>query len=153
MTIPLHNVRRLRLDTARFTLFVPGLGNVEAGTASAALAIRDYDPDLKLARHETTGEWVVFLERGLGGNPYPVFGLGNELPEAGEITRRLGAADVRRHGRRIVAEIDANNERKKAEAKAKADEGITEVAEHLEHVYRKVGGDRAVGQIFVPRSI
>ena len=75
-------------------MWVPGHGDVDVRTRAVARAISEYDEALMLARHEMTGEWVVFHRKGPdGGKPYPIFGLGHgELPHPDDVIARLQKA-------------------------------------------------------------
>ena len=148
---------RVRAEETR--LWVPGMGEVDVRTRQVQRAIEEYDERLVLARHEITGDWVVFikLERNSPlstdqGNLYPVIGLGPELPDVEEVRKRLHQADARRHGSKLLDQINDHNERLRQESRLAADEAIGETAEALEWGFRKEGWHPQT-RIFVPRGI
>src|ERR1051325_4034327 len=87
-------------------LWLPGKGLVPTHIRQAAEAISQYDQDLGLGQDKRTGDWVVLMKGGPEGRPYPVFGLGPELPPGDEIVRRLYHADMKRRGHKIIADIN-----------------------------------------------
>ena len=130
-------------------IFLPGHGVVPLGSINASKAVTDYDPDLMLGRNEQTGDWHVFVKNGPhGGEPFPVFYLGRELPSYDRIQQLLYENDVRRHGAKIVQAI----ERRKRDAQRKLDQEHAdidgEVAEHIEWATRQMRGNTS--RIFVP---
>lgn len=129
-------------------LWVPGRGELTAGQTAAQKVIEEYDERLVLARHELTGDWVVFIKVARD-DLYPVLGLGPEIPDAEEIKRRLWQADAQRRGNDIRAQVNAHNDRIRAENKYRADEAAGETAEHLEWGYRREGWHPSP-RIFVP---
>ena len=132
-------------------LWIPGHGLVEAGIARASKAVEQYDERLMLARHEVTGDWCVFLKKGPFGEPFPVIGLGRDLPSPEQITERLQAADTARRGEKILREMNAHNARLKAPIDDAADTASGIGAEALEWGFRKQGA-HPIPRIFVPRS-
>lgn len=130
-------------------IWIPGAGLVPIHVRSAMKAVEEYDADLKLARDEVADQWVVMLKNGPEGRPFPVLGLGYELPAPEEIKRRLYMADTRRRGREIVAEIERRNEARRQELRAKAHDAGGEVAEAMDtalHLMKR----HPVPRIFVP---
>jgi hypothetical protein len=92
-------------------------------------AVEEYDEDLTIARHEQTGEWVILLKRGPEGRPFPVFGLGPELPSPEAIKQKLYEGDVRRHGGRIMrARAATQAEAAAAESKRSATEEVADAS-------------------------
>jgi hypothetical protein len=121
------------------TLVVPGRGEVEIGQRSeykaAFKALKEYDSRLLLARHAQTDEWVVFLEHGpveMGGAPYPILGLGRELPHPDDIKKRLFQVDAVRNGEEILRQINATNTQLRKEKAAEADDATGQLAEGIE---------------------
>jgi hypothetical protein len=130
-------------------IWIPGAGFVPAHIRRAMKAVEEYDVDLEIGRDEHTGDYVVMLKRGPEGRSFPVLGLGPELPAPEEIKRRLYKADTRRRGRQIVADIERNNERKRAELRHQTSEAAGEVAEAMDtalHLMKRHPAPR----IFVP---
>jgi hypothetical protein len=142
----------IRVKTAADTrLWIPGHGLVEAGIARASKIVEDYDEKLMLARHEVTGDWCVFLKKGPFGEPFPVIGLGKELPSSQEITDKLLAADTSRRGDQILRDLNAHNERLREPKRSAADTASGIAAEALEWGFRKQGA-HPIPRIFVPRT-
>lgn len=118
-------------------IWLPGMGgNTPIYVHQAAQAVKEYDPDLSLARDEH-GEWVIFLDAGQG--PRPVYHLGAELPSPEAIKKRLYMGDVRRRGREIVSGIEKRNDAIRRENRRQAHEAAEEVAEGMEYAFRKLG--------------
>lgn len=124
------------------TIFVAGRGEVELDLEMQYKRLRDViaenDPEgkLTLGRHNTTGEWVLFLKPrahpyGLDA-PYPVLGLGTDLPDPQELRELLYRTDTRRNGDQILKDIHANNEKLRAKSRTAADDGIEIAAEAAE---------------------
>lgn len=121
------------------TLYVAGQGEVDFGERKQLKelykVIREEDPEdkLMLGQHPESREWVLFLKPranpfGLDA-PYPVLGLGTEVPDPGEVRALLHKTDTRRNGSQIMDDIHANNNRIKAELDAKASEGAEILAD------------------------
>lgn len=137
------------LSTAQ--LWLPGHGLVPAHMRTAMTAVEEYDPDLTIGRHEQTGEWVVLLKRGPEGRPFPVFGLGNELPAPEQIKKRLFDSDVRRNGEQIVMQIRRKQELAEKESRRIASDAAGHAAEGFDWAFRKEG-KHPVARMFVPNS-
>ena len=125
------------VPTAECRLWLPGLGAVEPSIRRAARAVRDYDESLRLAKHEITGDWVVVI----GDGGHPVLGLGREIPHVEEIRAKLEAHDTKRHGKRIMDELARDSEKKRLDAKYRADEQNYEMAEHYLSARRRLKGE------------
>ena len=150
-------LNRIRGEETR--LYLPDGSEYDPAIRGVQRAVEEYDERLVLARHEITGDWVVFikLERNSPlstdqGNLYPVVGLGPELPDVEEVRKRLYQADARRHGSKLLDQINDHNDRLRQERRAAADEAIGETAEALEWGFRKEGWHPQT-RIFVPRGI
>jgi len=136
------------LDLTAQQLWVPGTGLMPSHMREAEQAVKDYDCDLSIGRHEQSGEWVILLQRG-GMPPHPVFGLGHELPSRDRIMELLYKNDVRRHGGELVNKImRAQDERQKA-LRDEVNEQTGVAAEGLEWAHRKAGSHPSP-RIFVP---
>jgi hypothetical protein len=132
-------------------IWLPGLGNVPFHVMEAGNAVNDYDPDLMLGRNNKTGEWSVLVKNGPhGGEPFPVFNLGRELPSYTEIQKRLYDNDVRKHGHRIVEQIQRRVDARKKQLDAAGTEVSAETAEVIDHGMRKLGMLPNTQRIFVP---
>lgn len=130
-------------------IWTPGWGLVPAHIRSAQKAVEEYDVDMSIGRDEANGNWVVMLARGPEGRPFPVLGLGTELPNPDEIKRRLYMSDVRKRGREIVADIERHNESIRRADRAKTHDAAGEVAEAMDtslHLMKR----HPVPRIFVP---
>lgn len=118
----------------------------------AGNAVSDYDSDYMLGRNNTTGEWAVLIKNGPhDGQPFPVFTLGKELPSYDEIQRKLYEGDVRKHGHRIVEQIQRRTDARKKALDDAGHEASAETAEHIEHGMRKLGMLPKLS-IYVPSS-
>lgn len=132
-------------------LWIPGVGEVDPRISAAQRVVREYDERLVLARHEVTGDWVVFITVGRD-NIYPVIGIGPELPaNAEDLRARLRATDTRIHGDKILRQINEHNARIQKESRARALEADGEVAEALEWGFRREGVISP--QVFIPRDL
>lgn len=129
-------------------LWVPGIGASDRRVRAVAKAVRDYDPDLRLARHELTGDWVVLI----GDAPMPVYGFGKELPDPASVEATLFQRDVRRRGKRILDELAAKAERDRLDSEYRVSESNGELAEALESAFRRQG-KHPVPRVFLPRGL
>lgn len=133
-------------------LWVPGRGVVDLRIERIQRAVEAYDSRLVLARHELTGDWVIFVKLG-PDDLYPVIGLGPELPRSPEeVTQRLARADSRRHTESLLDQINRRNEAIRKAKRDAADEAIGETAEWFEWGYRREGWHPSP-RIFVPSDI
>lgn len=112
------------------SVWLPGRGELRFDELQAARAVEDYDPDLALGQDNRSGQWAVFLND-REGNPFPVLGLGHDLPSRDAIMEKLYKADVRRNGPAILAEMEEHQERTDREFADKVDEATTAVAEAI----------------------
>ncbi|MGE5595460.1 MAG: hypothetical protein ACM3S1_05430 [Hyphomicrobiales bacterium] len=128
-------------------LWIPGQGTVPVHMRAAQRAVEEYDDRLILARHEITGDWVAFIQLG-PDRMFPVIGFGKELPHPDEIRATLERADTRRHGTKILDQIQRENARIQREKRAMAAEAIEEAAEYADFGFRKFAGVKT--QIFIP---
>jgi hypothetical protein len=129
-------------------LWLPGLGVTDLRVRAVARAVERYDADLRLARHEITGDWVVTI----GENGHPVYGFGKELPHPDDVERKLGSHDIRRQGRQIMDHLAREAERKRLDAQYRSEEQNGEMAEHLEVAFRQ-NHAHSTPRIFVPRGL
>lgn len=130
-------------------LYVPGQGMLSVAESRAKRAVEEYDERLMLARHELTGDWCVFLQNGPFGEPYPVIGLGQDLPHPDDIKKRLYQADAVRRGEEILDQINRHNESIQQRIEDAASEGSGIAAEALEWGFRRMGS-HPHPRIFVP---
>ena len=131
------------------TIFVAGRGEVDLDLERQHIALRkvieENDPEgkLTLGFHRETGEWVLFLKSranpfGLDA-PYPVLGLGRNVPDPQELRELLYKTDTRRNGDKILSDIHANNERRRAKSRDAANDGIEVAAEAAESFLHRQG--------------
>jgi hypothetical protein len=144
----MEDSERTIVPEAPCKLWLPGLGVVDPRIRRAVIAVRDYDPDLKLARHEITGDWVVVLRE----DGFPIFGFGPELPDPETVAIRLGAHDIKRHRRKMMDQLARDAARRRAEDQYKVDEADGATAEAMADFYAKHGAKKAT-RIFVPRGV
>lgn len=129
------------------------MGNVPFHFMEAGNAVSDYDPDLMLGRNNKTGEWAVLIKKGPhDGQPFPVLILGTTLPSYTEIQHKLYSNDVRRHGHKIVEQVQRRVDERKRALDQEAHEASGETAEVIEHGMRKLGMLPNTQRIFVPSS-
>lgn len=128
-------------------LWLPGQGYVPSHVRQAQQALREYNEDLSLAKDGD--QWVVLMNR--GPQPFPVLGLGFDLPAPEEIKRQLYMGDTQRRGHLIAKEVDAHNEAIKRELRHKTNEGAGEFAEALDTA-RHIKKIHQAPRIFVPSA-
>lgn len=131
------------------SIWLPGAGVVSPEIRTAEQAIKAYDSRLELGRNERNGEWVVLWTNAVDGAPYPVMGLGTQLPGYEEIQRILWKGDTIRRGGEVIADVNRRNAARKAEADADAHDRAGEVAEVLEHAFRRMG-KTSYSRVFIP---
>lgn len=137
-------------DDSEPRLWIPGEGEVDMRIVGCQRVCREYDDRLVLARHELTGDWVVFIKISRD-NMYPVIGIGRDLCEPDELSQRLWKADARRHGEKILHQINDHNENIKNASRRRALDADEAMAEGLEWGLRQEGV--LSKKVFVPRSI
>jgi len=130
------------------SIWIPGRGQMVIRELQAARAVEEYASDLILGFRKDTQEWVVFKQGGPDGQPFPVFGLGRELPTPEEIQKRLYLADTKRRGGQIVEEVNRRNEARQQAARDVADGAAEIAAEAFDWALRKEGHGNQ--RIFVP---
>ena len=133
-------------------IWLPGVGSVPAHIRTAQQAVEAYDSRLELGFNERNGEWVVLWKDGPDGAPYPVMGLGRELPSYEKIQEILWRGDTVRRGGDVVRDVIRRNEERKAKGRAEVNDGAGEVAEALEHAFRRMG-KTSYSKIHVPKGI
>lgn len=131
-------------------LYIPGAGGgmVDLAFKRAERAVKNYDDNLILAKHEHTGDWVAFVEIPATDNMFPVIGFGKELPHPDEIRAILERHDTRRHGDKLIRQIQENNDRIQRELRAAGDEATERAVEAAEFGIRKYTGRKT--KIFIP---
>jgi hypothetical protein len=129
-------------------IFLPDGTRMNISEVQAARAVEAYDESLVLGQlHD---QWTVFVRNGpIEGNPFPVLGLGFELPHPDEITRRLHVSDTKRHGGAIAQRVDRQNREKQRQLRAAADDKVGEVAETID-IGHHLMKSHPTPRIFVP---
>lgn len=112
------------------SIWLPGSGELRFDELAVARAVEEYDSALTLGQDKRSGQWAVFLPNAQG-EPFPVLGLGHELPSADKVKEILFRQDVRRNGRAILAEMEAHQDRSEKAFQDKVDEATEAVAEAL----------------------
>ncbi len=112
------------------SIWLPGAGELRFDELQAARAVEEYDSDATLGQDKRSGQWAVFLPDRFG-NPFPVLGLGHELPAPEKIKELLFQGDVRRNGRAILAEMEEYARKADKEFEDKVDEATEAVAEAI----------------------
>jgi hypothetical protein len=144
--LPADVFQRVR-DESEQRLWIPGEGEVDMRVVGCQRVCREYDDRLVLARHELTGDWVVFIKISRD-NMYPVIGIGRELCDPEELSQRLWKADAKRHGSKLLYDINEHNERLKRESRKRAIAADEEIAEAFEWGLRQEGV--LAKKVFVP---
>jgi hypothetical protein len=116
---------------------------------TAQEAVEAYDARLELGYDQRNEQWVVLWKDGPDGAPFPALGLGRELPGYEEIQRRLYSGDVARRGAEVLKEVIDRNEARKRASRAELSERAGEVAEALEHTFRRMG-KTSYTKVFLP---
>lgn len=137
----------------RHSLWLPGVGTVPLDIRAVARTVEEYDDRYTLGYDEMNHQYVVVAKRGPNdGPPFPVFGLGRTLPSVDEVKKKLYENDVARHGGKVIKDITARNEARKAAIRKDADEKAGPVAEAMESYMRKQGAHPSP-RVFVPSNI
>lgn len=140
-----------RVRGAEQRLWIPGHGEVDPNVTAAQRVVREYDERLELARHELTGDWVVFIKLGRD-HLYPVIGIGPELPaNAEELRHRLWKADASVHGTKHLDDINRHNRRIQEDARKRGLDADEQMAEAFEWGLRREGV--LPRKIFVPSDL
>lgn len=147
--LPVDVFTRIREESEQ-KLWVPSMGETDIRIVGCQRVCREFDERLELARHELTGDWVVFIKIDRG-NLYPVIGIGRELCDPEELRTRLWKADAKRHGEKLLHQINDSNERIRREYRHKADDAAEAAAEALEWGFRQEGV--LSRKVFIPRDI
>lgn len=148
-TVPTEDVfKRIRAEEQR--LWIPGKGEVDVRILGLQRVCSNYDDRLVLARHELTGDWVVFITLD-NGNLYPVIGIGRELISPDALRERLWKADAKRHGDKVLQEVNRNNQNIRDGYREKSDDASEAAAEAFEWGFRQEGV--LPKKVFIPRNI
>jgi hypothetical protein len=117
--------------------------------ASVSTAVREYDPELSFGLNEANGQWCIFMER--NGERIPLLGF-QGIPHPDDALKRLYKSDTRRHGSKILDDMNDHNEKLRQEQLAKVHEAEGELAEVVEFGAREDGLHKKP-RIFVPREV
>lgn len=130
-----------RNQEAETKVWIPGHGDVSRKQRQVMAVIDSYgDGRFMLAKHGVTGDWCVWLRIGpVNGEPYPVLGLGQELPGPHEALNLMVKYDLKIHGQRIIEEMHAHNEQLKRQEEAEWEEQKARTAEVYLEAYKKEG--------------
>lgn len=148
VVLPQDVFARVRNEEQR--LWIPGQGEISLGINRLQEVLREEDERLELAKHEITGDWVVFIKLGVD-NLYPVIGIGRELCSPEELRERLHRADAKRHGDKILQSVNQHNERIKQVSRDRALEADEAMAEGFEWGFRREGV--LSRKVFIPRNL
>lgn len=147
--LPADVFARIR-DESEPRLWIPGEGEVDMRIVGCQRVCREYDDRLVLARHELTGDWVVFIKISRS-NMYPVIGIGRELCDPEELSQRLWKSDTKRHGDKLLHQINESNEHIRRESRRRADDAAEATAEAFEWGFRQEGV--LAKKVFIPRDL
>ena len=118
-------------------------GMVDSRIWRLSEAAREYDDRLSVMRNEDNGGWAVYIMRARD-KPYPVLHLGHNvdtLPTPDELKVRLYKADTRRHGTKILEEMNAGNDALKLEREVRAQEADAILAEAQVWAHRRLSNN------------
>lgn len=107
---------------------------------AAKRAVETYNENLTLGKHLLTGDWCIWLKQGPDKPPYPVIGLGPQLPSPEVISDRLYRADTRIHGDKILTDMLKSNETYEREQRYASEQATSIAAEAYEWAHRDVKG-------------
>ena len=147
--LPADVFARIR-DESEQKLWIPGMGETDIRIVGCQRVCREFDDRLELAKHELTGDWVVFIKVDRG-NLYPVIGIGRELCTPDELRERLWKADAKRHGDKVLRDINEHNARIQRESRNRALDADEATAEALEWGFRQEGV--LSKKVFIPRDL
>jgi glutamate synthase domain-containing protein 1 len=115
-------------------------------------AVREYDPNLDFGRNEVTGQWCIFLKRGVTQASQevdlPVLGF-EDIPHPDDALRKLHESDALRTGNEILDKITKNNEDIEARREVAAQEASAQAAEGFDWGFRQMG-KAPHAKVFIP---
>lgn len=130
-------------------IWLPNVGVVPAHIRTAQQAVEAYDSRLELGYDRRNDQWVVLWKDGPDGAPFPVLGLGRELPGYEEIQRLLYQGDTVRRGGDVVRDVIRRNDARKKAGQDELRDRAGEVAEALEHAFHRLGST-SYKRVFIP---
>jgi hypothetical protein len=108
--------------------------------------VREYDPELQFGRNESNGQWCIFMER--NGEKIPILGF-QGIPHPDDAVKRLYNSDARRHGSKILDDMNKHNEKLRLAREDEINDATGQLAEAAEFGAREDGlHDKP--RIFVP---
>jgi len=117
------------------TVFHNRLGYVDFNVVKVDKAVEQYDERLFLDKHPETKDWVVYIRMERPAEPYPVLGLGWELPQVHEVIQKLRESDSRREEiRQRMLKYNADLQKQREYA---IQEEVKQGAELAEFISRK----------------
>ena len=120
-------------------MLIPGHGITDTRAYMVDAAVKQYDERLMFSQNEDTGDWCVFIRMPRPERPYPVFGFGQDIPDASVVLERLKRADTMRNGDAVYREVVRSQEQYRKNLEYNTDQAGEESAEVIEHFMRKEG--------------
>lgn len=133
-------------------IWLPGAGVVDLESTRVDRAVREYDERLFFGRNMDNGQWCVFIKMPRGHVPdcLPVLGFDSH-PTPEEALDKVRRSDTSRYGSQILGMIEADQQRRIADAEKLNDENSDIYADIMAEAYRKAG--MAPSRIFVPKGV
>ena len=115
-------------------------------------AVKEYDPNLDFGKNEVTGDWCIFLKRGLTTASQevdlPVLGF-KDIPHPDDALRRLHDSDAIRTGNEILDKLTKNNSDIEERREVAAQEATAQAAEGFDWGFRQMG-KAPHAKVFIP---
>jgi hypothetical protein len=131
-------------------VYLPELGMVSKATLKVDDELRRYDERLFLKRHPDTGDYCVYIKQPHWSDPpdVVVLGLGPNPPiDWYAVLYKMYEMDTLNHASTMLNAVNEWNEKKRREAKQRADEATMFAAEHLEYAKRREGKSSVVKSV------
>lgn len=138
MTNTLDIMSRVKNEDPRF--WTPTDDNAPMDVMAAQRAVQEYNENLTLGKHLLTGDWCIWIKQGPDKPPYPVIGIGPDLPTPEALQERLYKADTRIHGDRILTNMLKENEAWEKQQAYASEEATGLAAEAYEWAHRDIKG-------------
>ena len=121
-------------------------------TTRVRKAVKEYDPNLDFGKNELTGQWCIFLKRGVSSASQevdlPVLGF-PEIPHPDDALRRLQESDALRTGNEILDKLVKNNQDIEDRREVAAQEATAQAAEGFDWGFRQMG-KAPHSKVFIP---
>lgn len=117
--------------------------------AAVSAVVREYDPELNFGKNESNGQWCIFMER--EGKRIPILGF-DGIPHPDDALKRLWKSDARRHGSRILDELNKHNTELRTQHEDAIQDAQGQIAEVAEHGARE-DGLHFKPRVFVPEGV